>query len=134
MPFTQDDCRKEILLKLLIAEAWGRTDPPSPPSDEDRVVLAEWMNALCVEGPECGRVSALLDTPVDRFQAELYESELRAMLHGVSNASEAVAGTLDAVMGNRTELRDLEKRLKERVETLLEDQSGIEQLLQRLHS
>lgn len=131
MSFTQDDCRKEILLKIMIAEAWGRTDPPSPPSEEDRAVIQDWMEALCLEGPECGRVRSLLETPVDNFQAELYESELKAMLHMMSGGDGEVNATLDRMLSKRKKIFDLESRLARKISTLVQDRSGIEQLLHR---
>lgn len=130
MSFTQDDCRKEILLKMMIAEAWGRNNPPSPPSEEDRAVISDWMETLCLEGPECGRVRSLLENPVDEFQAELYESELKAMLHVITGGGNEVKATLERMLGKRKKIYDLEARLARKVATLVGDQSGIEQLLQ----
>ena len=132
MSFTQDDCRKEILLKMMIAEAWGRNQPQTPPSEEDRAVIHDWMETLCVEGPECGRVESLLNTPIDSFQADLYESELKAMLTVMGGgASSKVRDTLDHMLGNRKHIFDLEERLARKVAGLIDDRSGIDQLLQR---
>ncbi len=130
MSFTQDDCRKEILLKIMIAEAWGRTDPPSPPSEEDRAVIQDWMTTLCLEGPECGRVRSLLDNPIDSFQAEMFDSELKAMLHMMAGDGQ-VQETLDRMLGKRKKVFDLETRLARKVASLVDDRSGIEQLLSR---
>ncbi|MEQ9367272.1 MAG: hypothetical protein RIF32_23780 [Leptospirales bacterium] len=131
MSFTQDDCRKEILLKIMIAEAWGRTDPPSPPSQEDREVIQDWMTALCVEGPECGRVRSLMENPIDSFQAEMFDSELKAMLHMIASGGGEVKATLDRMLGKRKKIFDLESRLARKIASLVEDRSGIEQLLNK---
>jgi hypothetical protein len=128
MSFTQDDCRKEILLKVMIAEAWASG---APPSAEDRAVIGDWMETLCLEGPECGRVRALLEHPIDSFQAELYESELKAMLHMMGTSGAEVVQTLDKMLSHRKKIYDLEARLARKVASLIDDRSGIEQLLHR---
>ncbi len=130
MSFTQEDCRKEILLKVMLAEAWADGNRPT---EEDRQVLEDWITSLSMEGPECGRVRKLLETPVDEFQAELYSSELKATVHAMgADERDMITQTLERMLTRRKHVYPLERKLAERVHDLIDDRSGIEQLLNRV--
>ena len=123
--FTQEDSLCEILLKVMMAEAWQA----GPLDDERRSLVEGWLQTLCMEGPECARIQALMDRGIDAFQAELHESELRAALASEENRRR-VRRLLDRILGQRRTVFPLEAAVTEKIERLMNDRSGIERLLQ----
>lgn len=125
MPFTEDDNCREILLKVMIAEAWRQGGP----SDEDRDVIEDWITALAVEGPERVRVLALLNRRVDEFQAQIYDGQLKALLAS-SQGCDRLDSACSRVMQQRRRPFVLESRLAERIDCLLRDRSAIQRLVE----
>ncbi len=123
MAFTEEDNCKEILLKVMIAEAWRGGGPTA----EDRMVIADWIAALGMEGPERMRVEELLTRSVDEFQADLYDSQLKAVLASGSGCSRMDQARARILSGRRNRYA-LEERLCARIETSMNDSSGIDRL------
>ncbi|MBX7058197.1 MAG: hypothetical protein K1X75_09025 [Leptospirales bacterium] len=129
MAFTEDDNCREILLKVLIAEAWRNGGP----SDDDRDVIEDWIQALALEGPERSRVLGLLNRPVDDFQAQIYDGQLKAALssHGGCQRMKAAQ---NRILGRRRRPFPLEIQLARHIEEMLRDRSGIQLLVEDAQS
>lgn len=131
MSFTPEDNMCEILLKVMLSDAERETgaggDQLVP---EDRAVIEDWLQSLRMEGPECRRIASLMNQPIDRIQAGMYRSELKAALISRENR-ERVQRILDRILGRRNTVYSLEAKLYQEVQNLMEDRSGIERLVQK---
>lgn len=127
MPFTEDDCLNETLLKVMVAEARAGGDLKV----DDRSVIEDWFSMLKMEGPECDRIHYFMDQPIDEFQAELYHNELKASLVSSQNR-EKILMIMKKLLGNRRKIFPIEKRVTSIVNEMLNDKSGIVQILENL--
>ncbi len=124
MPFTEEDALHEILLKTLIAQAWEKGNL----SEENRQIVSEWIRYFNLEGPEKERVLSRLSEPVDSFQGEVFNNELRAAL--VKAPLRARIAEITGHFESRKNLATLERDYLAWIKHLLKDRIGIEQLFQ----
>ena len=124
MPFTDRDRLNECILNVMLAEAWSGSDP----DPEKRKTIENWIGLLNVEGPERARIRELAEEPIDDFQAEVFYNEFRGALHNGTCRGKA----LEVVerMHENDALSDLEKRFLKRLQKMLGDRSGIEEMIQ----
>lgn len=76
MAFVYSDSLKEVLLKVMASMAW---QGDVLLEDRKRIVEA-CISRLLIEGPERERIRNILDFPVDQFQKESLQNELKALL------------------------------------------------------
>ena len=123
MSFTEINCLDECLLKVLIAEAWadGGIDT------EKREIINGWIMQLRIEGPEHVRLKELTARPIDKFQADLYNNELKANL--TSGKCRCKVEDIVRTMRERKILPTLEQRFIGILERLLGERSNLELLI-----
>ena len=128
MAFTEVDCIRECLAKIMLAEAWSQ-DGTGGITEDSHKVLEKWVNFLKIEGPEQERIKHLLHHPVDQFQAEVFHNEFKATLLNSVCRTEA-SGVMRNLKESVKNLTPLEEKFFTRLEAILNDRSGLEKLFQ----
>ena len=124
MPFTESDSLKEIVMKVMIAEAAALNGKIS---DEDREIIVDWMDNLQMEGPEKVRIKTLLTEEFDSIQISVFFNQLHAALSD-REKKEGIKEITDRILKDRKTIFKLEKKLQAKIQEMINDQSLIERL------
>ena len=124
MGFTESDSIKEIILKVMIAEAAASSGRVS---EEDRMIILEWMRNLQIEGPEEERIKSLLTEEFDSIQISIFLNQLHAALSDRSK-KEGIKKLMDGILRDRKHIYTLENNLQNKIQLMINDESLIERL------
>ncbi len=120
MAFTNSDCLKEVLLKLMVAMAWEGSAVPQ----ERREVIDRWISHLLIEGPEMERIYNLLNCPVDQFQKNILQNELKTLLVFEEERQQLTA-ILESILSCNRFPGNFENGLIQLVQSLMVDHSQL---------